>query len=207
MDSAAQLPSLLRLYDDPSPTVRAAVLAELTRWGDGLQAALRALDPAPDEQTLAAVLAAVARQHALVTGTQGEATQGVHAGAQAAEQSARALDQGARTPGQRARPHFALGQLVQHRRYGYRGVVVARDLRCLAPDAWYQANRSQPERAQPWYHVLVHGSASVTYAAQSSLTQDDSDDDVEHPWVEVFFDGRTGRRYLRNKQPWPHTKG
>ena len=54
---------------------------------------------------------------------------------------------------------FQPGHLVRHRRYGYRGVVVALDLECGAGDDWYRSNRTQPDRDQPWYHVLVHGSS------------------------------------------------
>ena len=51
---------------------------------------------------------------------------------------------------------FEIGDTVRHRRYGYRGIIVERDLSCKASDDWYLGNRTQPEREQPWYHVLVH---------------------------------------------------
>lgn len=76
---------------------------------------------------------------------------------------------------------FKPGQLVKHKRYGYRGVVVALDLTCQATEAWYQSNRSQPDRGQPWYHVLVHNSDQTTYAAQFSLEADGSEDVINHP--------------------------
>ena len=66
-------------------------------------------------------------------------------------------------------PKFAPGDLVRHVRYHYRAVVVAHDPRCMAGEAWYQSNQTQPEKDQPWYHVLVHGSESITYPAESSL--------------------------------------
>lgn len=98
---------------------------------------------------------------------------------------------------------FCPGQLVRHVRYGYRGVVVEVNTVCRAPDDWYEANRTQPDRQQPWYHVLVDGSDNVTYAAQSSLTVDDSLAPVEHPLIVVFFDDFDRGQYLRNDQPWP----
>ena len=100
-------------------------------------------------------------------------------------------------------PSFACGQLVKHRRYDYRGVVVAFDRYCQAPENWYQSNRTQPERNQPWYHVLVHGSGTVTYAAQTSLEPDESDQPIDHPLVDQFFDHFTGESYHRNDRPWP----
>ena len=98
---------------------------------------------------------------------------------------------------------FDCGQLVKHRRYGYRGVVVECDPHCTAPENWYQSNNTQPDRLQPWYHVLVHDSNQITYAAQTSLEADESGEPVDHPLVDVFFDEFTGERYVRNEQPWP----
>jgi len=100
-------------------------------------------------------------------------------------------------------PHFQPGQLVVHRRYGYRGVVVAVDPTCQADDTWYQSNPTQPARQQPWYHVLVHGSETVTYPAQTSLLLDESGKPVNNPLVAVFFSDFENGKYVRNSQPWP----
>ncbi len=100
-------------------------------------------------------------------------------------------------------PRYHPGQLVRHRRYGYRGVVVDFDLTCKADEAWYQSNKTQPVRDQPWYHVLVDGSTSTTYAAQTSLEADEQSDPITHPYIEHFFTEFTGDRYLRNDRPWP----
>ncbi len=101
------------------------------------------------------------------------------------------------------RPQFGPGELVHHRRYGYRGVVVDWDPYCTASDNWYLSNKSQPDRNQPWYHVLVHQSEIVTYAAQTSLEPDESGEPVEHPWVDLFFEEFAGDAYIRNDRPWP----
>ena len=100
-------------------------------------------------------------------------------------------------------PVFQPGQLVRHRRYGYRGVVVDYDKTCQADEMWYHSNRTQPPRNQPWYHVLVDGSEATTYAAQTSLEPDFSDDPVEHPLVGVFFRGFEDGQYERNDTPAP----
>ncbi len=94
--------------------------------------------------------------------------------------------------------NFQPGQLVRHRRYGYRGVVVERDDFCKAPEKWYQSNQTQPDRNQPWYHVLVHSTQSVTYAAQTSLVADESEEPIDHPLVDHFFDGFSDGLYARN---------
>jgi heat shock protein HspQ len=178
-----QLPSLLRLYDDPSETVRKVVLAELAGWGETLEGALASLDSPPPPPTVAAVLTAV--RDSVSPPTNSEAFEALV---------------GDNPPP--AEP-FEVGQLVQHVRYGYRGVIVALDDGCQAPKAWYLANNTRPRRDQPWYHVLVHDSSSVTYAAQTSLAADSSEDDVRHPLLPMFFDALGEGRYLRNKRPWP----
>ena len=96
-------------------------------------------------------------------------------------------------------PLYAPGQLVRHRRYGYRGVVVDFDTTCQAEEVWYYRNQTHPPRNQPWYHVLVDGSPSTTYAAQTSLMADDRADPVRHPLVEELFSKFQDGRYERNE--------
>lgn len=97
---------------------------------------------------------------------------------------------------------FHSGQVVRHKRYGYRGIIVDYDPTCQASDQWYFMNQTQPDRDQPWYHVLVHGSDQVTYVAQSSLSPDESPESISHPLVEYFFK-ESGGHYVRNDTPWP----
>lgn len=100
-------------------------------------------------------------------------------------------------------PRFEVGQLVRHRRYGYRGVIVARDEVCRADESWYRSNSTQPDRNQAWYSVLVDGSEQITYAAESSLLPDASRDPVSHPLVDEFFTRDGAGAYRRNDRPWP----
>lgn len=182
MPQPDQLPALIRLFDDPSLTVRRAVITELKAWGDALAEALDELDEPLDPSLRAEVLAVAA----------GPLPEPEPEPVPAPEPEPLV-------------PTFAVGQLVRHKRYGYRGVIVAVDQSCEASADWYQKNSSQPDRKQPWYHVLVHESESVTYAAESSLSLDTSGDGVRHPWVPVFFNGFESGRYLRNDRPWPPT--
>ena len=82
-------------------------------------------------------------------------------------------------------------------------MVVDSDLTCKADEAWYQSNQTQPDRNQPWYHVLVDGSSNTTYAAQTSLEADERSAPITHPYLEHFFTEFTGDRYVRNDRPWP----
>lgn len=98
------------------------------------------------------------------------------------------------------RPYrFDMGEVVHHKRYGYRGVVYERDPRCLADEKWYQKNQTQPDRNQPWYHVLVDGSGHTTYVAECNLERDSTRGPVTHPLVGHFFRSFVaGRYYAQN---------
>lgn len=96
------------------------------------------------------------------------------------------------------------GQMIRHNRYGYRAVVVDIDTSCNAPDEWYEHNQTHPDRDQPWYHVLVSGSDSCTYPAQSSIIPDESFEPISNPLVEQFFSEFIDGKYIRNENPWPY---
>lgn len=50
------------------------------------------------------------------------------------------------------KPKFAIGQLVHHRLFDYRGVVVDIDATFSLSQAWYdQVAKSRPPKDAPWY--------------------------------------------------------
>ncbi len=100
-------------------------------------------------------------------------------------------------------PLYTPGALVHHLRYDYRGVVVEVDRTCQASEEWYQANQTQPDRDQPWYHVFVDGGQQTTYVAQGNLEPDTSGEPISHPLVEHFFEDFDDGRYIGNDEPWP----
>lgn len=102
-----------------------------------------------------------------------------------------------------SRPIFEPGQLVVHRRYGYRALVVKRDQKCMADEGWYSKNQTHPIREQPWYHLLVDGSTRCTYAASENLVLDPSGLPIDHPLIVHFFVGFDEGVYVRNDEPWP----
>ena len=97
-------------------------------------------------------------------------------------------------------PKFQAGQLVHHKRFGYRGVVVSVDEQYSGTDDWYDnVAQSRPPRDRPWYHVLVDGEEAETYVAERHLELDGTDQPVDHPLVEMFFDELSGGRYIRTR--------
>ena len=86
------------------------------------------------------------------------------------------------------RTKFSVGQLVHHKLFDYRGVIVDFDRDFQGSDEWYDAvAKTRPPKDQPWYHVLVHGEAHSTYVAERNLEPDDSGEPVVHPMIEHFF--------------------
>ena len=58
---------------------------------------------------------------------------------------------------------------------------------CTAEDSWYLANRSQPDKDQPWYHVLVDESDNATYVAEENLEYAKIKSPIAHPRVNEIF--------------------
>ena len=84
---------------------------------------------------------------------------------------------------------FAVGQLVRHAKFDYRGVVVDVDAVFSSSDEWYEAvARSRPPKDAPWYHVLVHDADHQTYVAERHLEPDDSGEPINNPAVAMVFD-------------------
>ena len=92
---------------------------------------------------------------------------------------------------------FRAGDVIHHLRYGYRGVVVERDAICMADEAWYQGNQTQPDRNQPWYHVIVDGAEHTTYVAEQHLELDPDGGPVRNPMVEQVFKSFFKGRYYK----------
>ena len=84
---------------------------------------------------------------------------------------------------------FAVGQVVHHLKFDYRGVIVKVDRHFALSEEWYeQVARSRPPKDKPWYHVLVHGSEQATYVAERHLEIDDTGEPILHPRLSDFFD-------------------
>lgn len=94
---------------------------------------------------------------------------------------------------------FAIGQLVHHVKFDYRGVIVDVDPVFQGTEEWYETvAKSRPPKDQPWYHVLVDGAAHSTYVAERHLEPDASGDQINHPALNQYFDAFTDGRYSRH---------
>lgn len=176
-----QLPYILELLDDDSEIVRHSVAKALAEFGDNLQRELAGMPEPPDHDQIKNINRLLESK-----GYRNFVSPTLAAKHEITREQL-----------------FDVGQLVEHKQYAYRGVIVAFDVTCQADEDWYWSNQTQPDRNQPWYYVLVHNSTQVTYAAQTSLKADNSKQRVNHPLVpEYFHDFRKGK-YVRNHKPWP----
>ena len=92
---------------------------------------------------------------------------------------------------------YSIGQIIHHRLFDYRGVIIDVDPVFQGSNDWYEeVARSRPPKDEPWYHVLVHDAGQRTYVAERNLEQDDTGQSVNHPDIEVHFEGQENGHYV-----------
>src|SRR3954463_2202004 len=101
-----------------------------------------------------------------------------------------------------AHARFAIGDVVRHRLFDFRGVIFDVDPVFANSEEWYESipEDVRPSRDQPFYHLLAENAESsyVAYVSQQNLLPDDSDEPVDHPALSTMFDGlKAGRYQLR----------
>ena len=99
------------------------------------------------------------------------------------------------------RPRFGVGELVHHRLFDYRGVIVDIDPVFQSSDEWYkQVAQSRPPKNKPWYHVLVHATEQSTYVAERNLDLEENPKSIQHPLINSLFTKFDGSQYhLKSK--------
>src|SRR6476659_410313 len=94
---------------------------------------------------------------------------------------------------------FAIGEVVRHRIFDFRGVVFDVDPFFANSEEWYEAipETMRPSKDQPFYHLLAENAETtyVAYVSQQNLVVDESDDPIDHPAIAEMFDGPEGGRY------------
>ena len=91
---------------------------------------------------------------------------------------------------------YAIGQVVIHKLFDYRGVIADVDPFFQGTDEWYEKMaKSRPPKEDPWYRVLVDKAQHETYVAERNLLADDSCKPVEHPLIDVYFNGYVDHVY------------
>jgi len=92
---------------------------------------------------------------------------------------------------------FHVGQVIHHRLFDYRGVIVDVDPVFQGSEEWYeQVARSRPPKDKPWYRVLVHEAEHETYVAERNLEPDTVGGPIQHPLLNDLFSELTESGYL-----------
>src|SRR3569623_2325903 len=100
---------------------------------------------------------------------------------------------------------FAIGDVVRHRLFDFRGVVFDVDPVFANSDEWYEAIPAdiRPDKEQPFYHLLAENSDStyVAYVSQQNLEHDEPDKPVDHPAIRGLFDDYAAGRSRLRREP------
>jgi|TARA_B110000211_G_scaffold181904_1_gene205878 heat shock protein HspQ len=97
-------------------------------------------------------------------------------------------------------PLFNIGDIVKHRIYPFRGVIVDVDAEFSNTEEWYQSIPAEirPSRKQPYYHLMAENSETFysAYVSQQNLVNDGVNGPLEHPDLEEIFNGIDEGKYL-----------
>lgn len=91
---------------------------------------------------------------------------------------------------------YAVGQVIHHKLFDYRGVVFDVDHAFSGSDEWYEQNsKTRSPKDKPWYHVMVDNSVSTTYVSERNLEPDDTGEPVHNPLIDQVLERVLGGAY------------
>jgi len=92
---------------------------------------------------------------------------------------------------------FAIGEIIHHKLFDYRGVIFNVDSSMQLSEQWYnQVAKSRPPKDKPWYHVMVDNQMHTTYVAEQNLEQETDKTDIQHPMLNDYFESQQEGRYI-----------
>ncbi|KAK6171209.1 hypothetical protein SNE40_019447 [Patella caerulea] len=101
---------------------------------------------------------------------------------------------------------FRVGQVIRHKIWGYRGVIIGWDTEAKAPDSWLKQMHPQGKehwRTMPNYSILVDTrdrvEPQITYVPQENI-EVIMNTKIIHPFTDEYFEGFDGAVYLC--RPW-----
>ena len=99
---------------------------------------------------------------------------------------------------------FNIGDIVKHRIYPFRGVIVDVDPEFSNTEEWYQSIPAdlRPSKKQPFYHLMAENSEAFysAYVSQQNIIMDSDNGPVDHPDLEQMFSGIQKGKYLLKPQ-------
>jgi heat shock protein HspQ len=94
---------------------------------------------------------------------------------------------------------YAIGQVVRHRIFPFRGVIFDVDPEFANSEDWWLSIPPdvRPHKDQPFYHLLAENqeSAYVAYVSEQNLLPDETGEPVGHPQAALLFDSFKGDHY------------
>jgi heat shock protein HspQ len=98
---------------------------------------------------------------------------------------------------------FKLGEVVKHRKFGFRGVIFDIDPVFNNTEEWWLSipEDVRPSKDQPFYHLFAENSETeyIAYVSEQNLLPDTSGEPLRHPQVaDVFEKDDDGRYRPRN---------
>ncbi|HMG48808.1 MAG TPA: heat shock protein HspQ [Allosphingosinicella sp.] len=103
-----------------------------------------------------------------------------------------------------ATARFAIGEVVRHRLFDFRGVIFDVDPVFANSEEWYQAipEEIRPAKDQPYYHLLAENgdSSYIAYVSQQNLLSDPEGEPVDHPAIAGMFERFDKGRYKLRRE-------
>ncbi|MEY2942868.1 MAG: hypothetical protein RLY97_882 [Pseudomonadota bacterium] len=98
-----------------------------------------------------------------------------------------------------SKARFAIGDVVKHRQFDFRGVIFDVDPVFANSEEWYESipQELRPKREQPYYHLFAENgeSAYIAYVSQQNLVNDCESGPIDHPSLDQVFDEFDGAKY------------
>ncbi len=97
---------------------------------------------------------------------------------------------------------FAIGQVVRHRLYPFRGLIFDIDPEFANTEEWWLSipEEVRPHKDQPYYHLYAENAETtyLAYVSEQNLLLDDNQQPLRHPDIDdLFISDGNGRYRLR----------
>jgi heat shock protein HspQ len=86
---------------------------------------------------------------------------------------------------------YAIGQVVRHRHYPFRGIIFDVDPEFSNTEEWWLSipEEIRPVKEQPYYHLFAENAETeyVAYVSEQNLLPDESGEPLRHPEIDTVF--------------------
>jgi heat shock protein HspQ len=99
---------------------------------------------------------------------------------------------------------FAIGQVVRHRLFSFRGLIYDIDPEFANTEEWWLSipEAIRPHKNQPFYHLYAENDETTyeAYVSEQNLLPDDDEAPLRHPDISDLFESNgTGGYRLRSR--------